>query len=390
MSVRDFVEKDYYAALGVAKDASAAEIKKAYRKLARTLHPDKNSGDAASEDRFKEVSEAYDVLSDDKRRAEYDEARALFGSGGFRAGNGTGFRPGGGGFTGSVNLEDLFGGGGGGLGDVLGGMFGGAGNRRRAPRRGADVETDVTLDFADAVRGVTVPLRLASPHSCRTCHGSGAKPGTSPRRCTSCGGSGSVVTPQGGGFAFSEPCRDCRGAGSIVDAPCPDCGGSGATSQERTLTVRIPSGVADGQRIRLAGKGSPGDRDAPPGDLFVLTHVRPHPVFGRSGHHLTVTLPVTITEAALGAEIPVPTLDSPVTVRLAPGTSSGQTLRVRGRGVPRKLGRGDLLVTVEVMVPKEISAAARKALETLANELPGEALREHLREHLTSAADRDD
>ncbi len=377
MGVRDFVEKDYYAALGVAKDASPAEIKKAYRTLARTLHPDKNGGDAAAEERFKTVSEAYDVLSDDKRRAEYDEARSLFGSGGFRPGGG-GFRSNGG-FGGgpSVNLDDLFGGADGGLGDVLGGMFGG--QRRRAPRRGADVETEVTLDFVDAVHGVTVPLRLASPHACRTCHGSGARPGTSPRRCGTCGGSGSVSSAQGG-FAFSEPCRDCRGSGSVVDEPCADCGGRGVTTQERTLTVRIPPGVADGQRIRLAGKGSPGERDAPAGDLFVVTHVRPHQIFGRSGSHLTMALPVTIAEAALGAEITVPTLDAPVTVRLAPGTSSGRILRVRGRGVPRKQGgAGDLLVTVEVAVPQKVSAAARKALEALAKEQPGDDLRAHLR-----------
>jgi len=378
MGVRDFVEKDYYAALGVAKDASPAEIKKAYRKLARTLHPDKNGGDAAAEDRFKGVSEAYDVLSDDKRRAEYDEARSLFGGGGVRPGAG-GFRPNGHGFGGGgINLEDLFAGAqGGGLGEAFGGMFGGT--RRRAPRRGADLEAEVTLDFADAVLGVTVPLRIAAPHACRACRGSGARPGTSPRQCGACQGTGAVTSMQGGGFGFSEPCRECLGTGSVVDDPCAECHGGGVTTQERTLTVRIPAGVADGQRIRLAGKGSPGERGALPGDLLVVTHVRPHAVFGRSGQHLTMTLPVTIAEAALGAEISVPTLDSPVTLRLPAGTASGRTLRVRGRGVPRKQGvTGDLLVTVEVAVPQKLSAATRKALETLAREQPGDGLREHL------------
>ena len=372
MSVRDYVEKDYYSALGVKKDATGAEIKKAYRSLARKLHPDKNSADKAAEERFKEVSEAYDVLSDDKRRAEYDEARALFGSGGFR-GNG-------GGFPGGVNLGDLFGNGqAGNLGDIFGGLFGGGGGRQsRAPRRGGDVETEVTLAFADAVRGVTVPLRLASPHSCRACNGSGARVGTSPRQCAACGGAGSVMQAQGG-FAFSEPCRDCRGRGSVVEDPCPECRGSGTTTQERTLTVRIPAGVSHGQRIRLPGKGSPGDRGGPAGDLYVVTNVQPHPIFGRSGDHLTLMLPITISEATLGAEIAVPTLDVPVTLRIPPGTSSGRTFRVRGRGVRRANGSGgDLLVTVEVAVPQKVSAAARRALEALAAEQPGDAVRAHL------------
>jgi molecular chaperone DnaJ len=380
MSQRDFIEKDYYAALGVAKDASAAEIKKAYRKLARELHPDKNTGDAKAEDRFKEVSEAYDVLSDDAKRKEYDEARALFGSGGFRP-NGN-FSYSGNGAT--FNLGDLFGGAGGGLGDVLGGMFGGgAGRRHPQPRRGADVETEVSLDFVDAVQGVTVPLRLATPGPCRACNGSGAKPGTSVRSCPTCGGSG-ASSRDAGGFAFSSPCRDCRGTGRLIESPCPECRGTGESTTERTLTVRIPAGVADGQRIRLAGKGAPGDRGGPPGDLFVLVHVAPHPLFGRRGDALTLTLPITYPEAALGAEITVPTLDAPVTLRIPAGTSSGRTFRVRGRGVPRKSGAGDLLVTVEVVTPQKLSAKSRKALETLAAEVDGGELRAHLTDAVTT------
>jgi molecular chaperone DnaJ len=351
VSARDLVEKDYYAALGVAKDASAAEIKKAYRRLARDLHPDTGG----NEERFKEVSEAYAILSDPQKRAEYDEARSLFGSGGFRGGF-----PGGGGFG------DLFGGGGGsggGLGDLLGGFFGGGGTRGRGPKRGGDVETEVTLDFAEAARGVTVPLRLASPHACTTCGGSGARPGTSPRTCSTCHGSGAVSVNQGP-FSLSQPCRDCRGRGRIVDDPCSDFRGSGTTTRERTLTVRIPAGVADGQRIRLAGRGSPGDNGGPAGDLYVVAHVTPHRVFGRRGDHLTVTVPVTFAEAALGAEIPVPTLDGSVTLKVPAGTSSGRTFRVKGRGVRN----GDLLATIEVVVPQKLSAKARKALETLAAE----------------------
>jgi molecular chaperone DnaJ len=352
-------EKDYYAALGVAKDAAAADIKKAYRKLARELHPDKNAGDAKAEARFKEVSEAYAVLSDPQKRAEYDEQRTLFANGAFRGGAG-------GGYGRTVDLGDLFGGGGGGgFGDLFGGLFGGGGTRGRSrgPRRGGDVETEVTLDFAEAVRGVTVPLRLSSPHACRTCNGSGAKPGTSPRTCPACNGSGSVSVNQGP-FSLSQPCRDCRGQGRIVDEPCSECRGSGVTSQERTLTVRIPAGVKDAQRIRLAGRGSPGEGGAPAGDLYVVVHVTPHRVFGRRGDHLTLTVPVTFTEAALGADVTVPTLDGTVTLKVPAGTPSGKTFRVKGRGVRG----GDLLVTVEVSVPKKLSAKARAALETLAAE----------------------
>ena len=374
MSARDYVEKDYYAALGVPKDAPTADIKKAYRKLARDLHPDKNPGDKAAEERFKEVSEAYDVLSDDTKRREYDEARSLFGAG-LRGGRGG--QPGGG-FA--FDLGDLLGGhgGSGGLGDVFGGLFGGARTQGRGPRRGADVEAEVTLSFADAVRGVTVPLRLSTPGACETCHGSGAAPGTSPKACAACQGAG-VTSRNQGGFAFAEPCRACRGSGRVVETPCPRCAGTGAATTERTLTVRVPAGVDDGQRIRLAGRGAPGERGGPAGDLLVLVHVTPHRLFRRKGHHLTLTLPVTYPEAALGADVSVPTLDGPVTLRLPPGTANGRTFRVKGRGVPHKSATGDLLVTVEVAVPQKLSADAREALEKYAAAAPDDP-REHLRE----------
>ena len=366
MSTRDYIEKDYYAALGVAKGATGAEVKKAYRALARDLHPDKNPGDAKAEARFKEVSEAYDVLSDDKRRKEYDEARALFGSG-FRPG---GFRPGQGGTT--FDVGDIFSstgqGGAGGLGDLFGGLFGGSAGRSSGsstPRRGQDLESEATLDFDDAARGVTLPLRITSPGACTTCRGSGARPGTTPRTCPSCGGVGLVSRSQGA-FAFSEPCRDCRGTGQVVDEPCPDCLGSGVTNQTRTITVRIPAGVKDGQRIRLAGKGSPGARGGPAGDLFVVVHVRPHNLFGRSGDNLTLTVPVTYAEAALGSTLTVPTLDGAVTLKVPAGTSSGRTFRVKGRGVANRQRTGDLLVTLEVAVPQNLSVDARRALEAYA------------------------
>jgi molecular chaperone DnaJ len=380
MSTRDFIEKDYYAALGVPKDADAAAIKKAYRRLARDLHPDKNPGNTEAETRFKEVSEAYDVLSDTKRRSEYDEARRLFGAGGRPGGFPGGFPAGGGGGQ-PFDLGDLFGGaaaggGRGGLGDLFGGLFGNAGagtarGRSQAasgPARGQDVETEATLSFEEAVLGVTVPLRMQSPGTCPTCHGSGARPGTSPHTCPVCQGAG-VTSRSQGAFAFSEPCRNCRGTGQVVDDPCPTCTGSGITTQTRTITVRIPAGVKDGQRIRLAGKGAPGRRGGPAGDLFVVVHVAEHELFGRKGEDLTLTVPITFAEASLGAELTVPTLDGSVTLKVPPGTASGRTLRVRGRGVPGKGRRGDLLVTLDVAVPVRLTPAQRKVIETLSEEM---------------------
>ncbi|MFI6980845.1 molecular chaperone DnaJ [Embleya sp. NPDC050154] len=368
MSTKDYLEKDYYKVLGVPKDAGTAEIKKAYRKLAVEFHPDKNKGDTKAEERFKEISEAYDVLADDKRRKEYDEARTLFGSGGGFRGPGGG-QGGAGGFP--FDLGDIFGGqqGGagntGGLGDIFGGLFGGGRQTgRQQPRRGSDVESEVTLGFADAVDGATVPIRLTSSEPCRHCNGTGAAAGTTPRMCPTCAGSGNVSRPQGG-FGFSEPCRDCKGRGLLVDDPCIVCNGSGRAKSSRTMQVRIPAGVQDGQRIRLKGKGAPGERGGPSGDLYVVVHVKTHSVFGRKGDNLTVTVPVTFPEAVLGAEVTVPTLGGiPVTLKLPAGTGNGRTLRVRGRGAARKDGtRGDLLVTVEVTVPQQLNDKAREALE---------------------------
>ncbi|MCP2261995.1 molecular chaperone DnaJ [Streptoalloteichus tenebrarius] len=368
MSARDWIEKDFYAELGVPPDASTDEIKKAYRKLARELHPDANPGDAKAEARFKAVSEAYGVLSDAEKRKQYDEARRLFAGGAFRPGGG-GF--GGFGTGGGFDFGDLLGGasgGSGGIGDLLGGLFGrrgGAGAANR-PKRGADVETEVHIDFLDAVRGATVPLRLTSPASCGTCGGTGARPGTAPRACPGCGGSG-LVTRNQGAFAFSEPCRDCRGTGQIIDDPCLECAGEGVSTRTRTLTVRIPAGVDDGQRIRLAGQGEPGRNGAPAGDLYVRVHVDPHHVFGRSGHDLTITVPVTFPELVMGTTLTVPTLDGKVSVRVPAGTASGRVLRVRGRGVPRRGGgSGDLLVTLRVDVPRDLDEKAKEALEAYA------------------------
>ncbi|WP_035847339.1 molecular chaperone DnaJ [Kitasatospora azatica] len=360
MSTKDYVEKDYYKVLGVPKDATTAEIKKTYRKLAREFHPDANKGDVKAEDRFKDISEAYDVLSDEKRRKEYDEARSLFGPGGMRT-------PGAGGNGYSFDFGDLFSGSqtssGGGIGDVFGGLFN-RGGRQAQPRRGADVETEVTLSFEEAVDGATVPLRMTSQAACRTCAGTGAKAGTTPRVCPTCVGAGTVSRGQGA-FALSEPCRDCKGRGMIVDDPCPDCHGSGRASSARTMQVRIPAGVQDAQRIRLKGKGAQGERGGQPGDLYVTVHVSSHPVFGRKGDNLTVTVPVSFPEAALGGTIDVPTLNGPaVKLRLPAGSANGLTLRARGKGATRKDGtRGDLLVTVEVTVPQQTTGDALNALE---------------------------
>ncbi|MEE4023598.1 molecular chaperone DnaJ [Gordonia sp. PKS22-38] len=381
---REWLERDFYQDLGVASDASTEDIQKAYRKLANELHPDKNPGNTEAEDRFKRVSEAKSVLSDPEKRKEYDETRAMFAGGRFRGGGngfpGGGF-PGGGGthYTSTTgadfNIGDLFGGGGagggestGGFGDLFEGLFnrGTRSSTATRPKRGNDLETETTLTFKDAAMGTTVPLRVTSPAPCTTCHGSGAKPGTSPRVCPNCNGSGFVSRNQGA-FGFSEPCQDCQGTGSRIDDPCTDCDGSGVKVRARTINVRIPAGVEDGQRIRLAGQGEAGRRGAPSGDLYVVVHVTPDKVFSRSGNDLKVQLPVSISELVLGATVSVPTLDGSVGVKIPANTTDGRTLRVRGRGVPKRSGgAGDLLVTVKVAVPPKLDDAAVEAMRQYA------------------------
>lgn len=379
MSAREWLDKDFYAELGVSSDASADEIKKAYRKLARENHPDANPGDSRAESRFKAVSEAYGVLSDPEKRKQYDEARRLYGGGG--PGGLGGFGGAGGQGGGGFDLGDLFGGGGqaggsGGIGDLFGGLFGnrrgGAQTSANRPRRGADVETEVRIDFVESVRGATVPLRLSSPATCTTCNGSGARPGTRAHSCSTCSGQG-LVTRNQGAFAFSEPCPDCRGKGRILDDPCTECRGEGVSTRTRRLTVRIPQGVSDGQRIRLSGQGEPGRNGASSGDLYVVVHVNPHQVLGRSGDNLTITVPVTFPELALGTTLTVPTLDGRVSLKVPAGTSSGRTLRVRGKGIAKKSGgAGDLLVTLQVSVPAKLDGEAADALRAYA-----EATAEH-------------
>jgi molecular chaperone DnaJ len=372
MTSSDWATKDFYKVLGVGKDATADEIKKAYRALARANHPDSHPGDQAAEEKFKAVAEAYDVVGDPEKRTKYDEMRAGFARGPFP--------PGGGGQP--FDVGDVFGGGStGGFGDLFGSVFGGGGRGRSAqPRRGADLEAETTISFADAVDGVTVSLRLSSDAPCADCSGTGARSGTVPRVCPDCEGAGMRVASVGGAFTMNETCRSCGGRGLIVDDPCPTCRGSGRGLSSRTVSARIPAGVKDGQRIRLRGKGAKGERGGPAGDLLVTVKVAAHPVFGRKGDNLTLTVPVAFHEAALGADVKVPTLGgAPVTVKLPPGTPNGRTFRVRGKGVAGRHGtRGDLLVTVEVQVPATLDAEARKAVEALRDATPAGDLRANL------------
>ena len=367
---REWFEKDYYAVLGVAKDATGKEITKIYRKLARKFHPDANPNNASAEDKFKEISAAYEVLGDDARRSEYDEVR--------RAGPST-FARQGAGPPGSQHFDV----GGADISDLIGQMFGGGGSRSRSasgPRRGGDVEASLTLDFVDAVRGMTTSLHLTSEVQCLTCAGSGARQGTTAKRCVRCGGRG-VVDENQGPFAFSSECSRCNGRGSIIEHPCPTCQGTGTEVRAREVNVRIPPGVDNGQRIRLKGRGAPGRSGGPAGDLFVVCNVAPHHLFGREGKNLTVRLPITFTEAALGANIDVPTLDDiPVTLRLKPSTQSGSRHRVKGKGIQTTKDLGDLIVTVDVVIPKSLSEEERDAIEQLAR-----VTKESVRSHIHSA-----
>jgi len=356
---REWFEKNYYEVLGVAESATPKDITRAYRKLARQHHPDANPGNDKSEDRFKEVSAAYDVLGDEAKRKEYDEVRRL---GPMAGGFG---QPG----AGSFRFED-----GGDLSGLFAQFFGGAnqggGRTSRArgagPARGADLEAELTLSFADAVHGVTTAVHLTSDAACETCKGSGARPGTVPQTCATCNGRG-VTDENQGFFSFSQPCRACGGRGRIVTDPCPDCKGAGMRRRAREVKARMPAGVDDGQRIRLKGRGEPGRNGGPNGDLFVIVRVMPHELFGRKGDNLTIDVPVTFAEAALGSDIRVPTLDGePVTIRIAPGTRSGRTFRVKGRGIDTGRRTGDLLVTVDVAVPAKLNAEERRAVEALA------------------------
>ena len=369
---REWFEKDYYKILGLSQSASDKDIKAAYRKLSKRYHPDQNPG---SEEQFKEVSAAYDVLGDPAKRKEYDEVRRMGPVGNPFAGARARGRGTTGGFSGTFGAEDL-----GDLGDLLGNLFNrgpGPGGRPRAgPQRGEDLETELHLSFRDAVEGITTTVNVSSSAACSLCGGTGSAPGTSPVICPTCAGRG-VLAENQGLFSFSQPCRTCGGTGMRVETPCTNCRGSGLEHRARPVKVRIPPGVDDGQRIRLKGLGSAGQNGGPAGDLYVVVRVGQHELFGRNGKDLTLRLPVTFAEAALGATVKVPTLGAPVSLRIPPGTKSGRTFRVRGHGVPVSGGHGDLLVTVEVAVPEQLSQAEREAVEALAAASP-ESPRHHL------------
>ncbi|HVV35363.1 MAG TPA: molecular chaperone DnaJ [Acidimicrobiales bacterium] len=374
----DWLEKDFYKVLGVSDTATEKEITRAYRKLAKQYHPDANPGDTAAETRFKEISEAYDVIGDAEHRKEYDEFRRLGPVGGMFGGGGAGAP---GGFNTNFRVDDIS--------DLLGGLFGRgrqrgggpAGATTTGPQRGSDLAAELHLSFVDAVQGITTQVHVNSDAPCHVCSGSGAAPGTSPVICPSCGGRG-VISDDQGLFSFSSTCRTCGGTGMKIETPCGNCRGSGIEQRARQVKVRIPAGVTNGQRIRLKGRGGAGRNGGPAGDLYVTVRVGSHPLFGRTDRNLTVTVPVTFAEAALGTTVKVPTLTDPVTVRIPSSTQSGAVLRVRGRGVPGEHNRaaGDLLVTVQVAVPKDLSEEKQAALEALAAADPDEGAR--LRSHL--------
>src|SRR5947209_9776350 len=358
---------DYYKILGVGKNASDEEIKKAYRKLARRYHPDRNAGDKQAEERFKEISQAHDILGDPEKRKAYDRSGGPFGA--FNMGGG-GFDPGSvaGGF-GDI-LSNLFGGGGGAGGG--GGRPDGVRGGRPAAARGRDLETEVSLTFDQAVNGTQVPLAVPTSHPCETCHGSGARPGTTPTVCPRCNGRGVEAESQGI-FSISQPCSLCHGAGTVIEDPCPTCGGSGAQRSVRRMRVNIPAGVDGGSRIRLAGKGEPGLRGAPPGDLFVVTRVAESPVFKQNGDHLEVEVPLTIPEAIRGAVVEVPTLNGRKRLRVPKGTKHGTVQRLRGEGPPRVggKGRGDIHYRFVIDVPSSLSPEQTEAVDKLSEVMNG-------------------
>jgi molecular chaperone DnaJ len=357
---------DYYAALGVDKKASPEEIKKAYRKLARQYHPDRNPGEASAEARFKEISQAHDILGDPEKRKAYDA-----GSGPFATPGG----PGGAGPTGFGGFDfDAAG-----VGDILSNLFGGSarGNRRqrRRPERGRDLETEVQITFDQAISGAQVSLSVPMSSACPTCHGTGAKPGTTPKVCPRCEGRG-IETEGQGMFSISQPCSRCGGAGTVIEDPCPNCHGSGAVRTVKRYRVNIPAGVKDGGKIRLPGKGEPSLRGGPPGDLYVVTHVSPSPVFKRKGDHLEVEVPLTVPEALGGAEVEVPTLDGRKRLRVPPGTKHGTVQRLRGEGPPKPgtgspPERGDIHYRFVIEMPDKLNKQQREALAKLSEAMDG-------------------
>jgi molecular chaperone DnaJ len=360
---------DYYKALGVDKKASAEEIKKAYRKLARRYHPDRNPDDKQAEERFKEISQAHDVLGDPEKRKQYDS-----GSGPFATGGGPG-----GGFGGFGNFDfDASS-----MSDILSNLFGGTGGaggargqrQRPRPERGGDLEAQVSISFDQAIAGAQVPLSIPMRAVCETCHGTGAKPGTTPSVCPRCEGRG-IETQGQGMFSISQPCSRCGGSGTVIEDPCPTCHGSGAVRTVKRLRVNIPAGVREGSRIRLAGKGEPGRNGGPPGDLYLITHVSRSPVFTRKGANLEVEVPLSIPEALRGADVQVPTLSGTKTLRVRPGTTHGTVQRLRGEGPPKLASgsppaRGDIHYRFVIDVPETLDSEQREAVDALSKVMNG-------------------
>jgi molecular chaperone DnaJ len=362
--------EDLYKVLGVSKKATDDEIKKAYRKLARQYHPDRNPDDPKAEERFKEVQGAYDTLSDPEKRKQYDAGGGMFGGfgrGPGGAGQGAGpFGPGAGAGAGGFGAD---------LGDIFSNIFSRGGGRAEPQRpRGRDLETETMLSFDQAINGAQVSVTVPKQERCPTCHGSGAKPGTSPITCPRCEGRG-IDSQSQGFFSISQPCPQCGGAGQIIEEPCPTCGGSGLTQQTKRYRVNIPAGVRDGTRIRLAGKGEAGPRGGEPGDLYVVTRVAPSPIFTRlDDGNLEVTVPITVVEAMQGGTIEVPTLDGTKKIKVPQGTRHGTIQRLRGEGAPKSggRGRGDIRYRLEIEIPQKLSKEQREAVETLAEKLNGD------------------
>ncbi len=357
--------KDYYEVLGLPKSASADEIKKAFRRLSRKHHPDTGG----TEERFKELNEAYQTLSDPEKRKEYDQFGQYFG--GNPPPGGAGRRPGGPGAPGGFNHQNVDLGDLGGFGDIFGSVFsgvgGGGGGAPRA-QRGRDLQYDVTLSFDEAFTGVSSKVEVQRSERCSTCKGSGAAPGTGPTTCPVCKGSGRSAQGQGM-FAVSRACPRCGGSGQVVETPCGTCRGKGSVVRVKPLTVQIPAGVTDGGKIRFGGKGEPGSSGGPAGDLYVVTHIRPHPFFTRDGADILLDLPVTVTEAALGAELEVPTPDGRVKLKMKEGTQTGKVFKLPGKGAPKLKGgaRGDMKVKVQVVTPREMSAEQKELLKRFAS-----------------------
>ncbi len=361
--------KDYYKALGVGRNADQKEIKNAYRKLARKHHPDANPNDKKAEDRFKDVSEAYDGLGNDKKRTEYDQPREYFAAGGPGAGGGWAGAGGAGG-PGAGGWQDVYSGGGGGaggFGSVFEDLFGGRGGQASPAAKGEDLSYTLTLGFREAFEGTTKRIKIDRRQTCSTCSGAGAKPGSQVTTCETCGGRGAVAQNQGF-FSIKQACPTCGGEGTVVKERCRTCGGAGTLPEAKTITVNIPAGMKSGGKLKYRGQGQAGHRGAAAGDLFMIAQVRDHPIFKRAGNNVHIDLPLSFTEAALGATVRVPTVGGTVGLRIPPGTQNGQTFRVKGKGFPKSRGgtSGDLLAKVQIEVPKELKPDERELLARLA------------------------